>query len=121
MHDYWAQPEVWRQHYQDLLREAENARLAKETRRGRKRASREWHVRCSFVFVLKRKSWKLPAEVNILSIRQKIGKATNAKSTFLKASPPVTFRKGWIQPCDLFRNPRMVRYCLRAVNHYPIK
>ena len=44
MHDYWAQPEVWRQHYQDLLREAENVRLAKESRRGRKRASREWRI-----------------------------------------------------------------------------
>ena len=43
MHDYWAQPEVWRQHHQDLLREAENARLAKETRRGR-RDSREWRI-----------------------------------------------------------------------------
>jgi hypothetical protein len=44
VHDYWAQPEVWRQHHRDLLREAENARLAKETRRGRKRASREWRI-----------------------------------------------------------------------------
>ena len=44
MHDYWAQPEVWRQHYQDLLREAENVRLAKESRHGRKEASREWRI-----------------------------------------------------------------------------
>jgi hypothetical protein len=44
VHDYWAQPEVWRQHYQDLLREAQNARLAKETRRGRKAASWEWRI-----------------------------------------------------------------------------
>jgi hypothetical protein len=44
VHDYWAQPEVWRQHHQDLLREAENARLATETRCGRKRASREWRI-----------------------------------------------------------------------------
>jgi hypothetical protein len=44
VHDYWAQPEVWRQHHQDLLREAQNARLAKVSRRGRKRASREWRI-----------------------------------------------------------------------------
>lgn len=72
------------------------------------------------MFVCLRKSWKLPAEINLLSIRQKIGKATNAKLTFLKAFLPVTFRKGSIQPCDSFRNPRTVRCCLGAVNHYPI-
>ena len=44
VHDYLAPLEVWRQHREDLLKEAENARLAKETRRGRKRASREWRI-----------------------------------------------------------------------------
>jgi hypothetical protein len=44
VHDYWAQPEVWRQHHQELLKEARNAGLAKEMRRGRKRASREWRI-----------------------------------------------------------------------------
>ena len=44
MHDYWAQPAVWRQHHQNLLREAENARLAKETRRRRREAPREWKI-----------------------------------------------------------------------------
>jgi hypothetical protein len=44
VHDYWAQPEVWRQHHQNLLREAENARLAKETRRRRREAPREWKI-----------------------------------------------------------------------------
>jgi hypothetical protein len=44
VHDYLAQPEVWRQHREDLVREAENARLAKEIRRGLKGASREWRI-----------------------------------------------------------------------------
>ena len=44
MHDYLARPEAWRQHYEGLLKEAENARLAREVRRGRKRASREWRI-----------------------------------------------------------------------------
>ena len=44
MHDYLAQPEVWRQHREDLVREAENVRLAKEIRRGLKGASREWRI-----------------------------------------------------------------------------
>jgi hypothetical protein len=44
VHDYWAQPEVWRQHQDELLKEARNARLAKEIRRGGKRASREWRI-----------------------------------------------------------------------------
>ena len=44
MHDYLARPEVWRQHREDLLKEAENARLAREIRRERKGASREWRV-----------------------------------------------------------------------------
>ncbi len=44
MHDYLAQLEVWRQHREDLLEEAKNARLAREIRRGRKGASREWRI-----------------------------------------------------------------------------
>ena len=44
MHDYLARPEVWRQHREDLLKEAENARLAKEIRRGLKGAGREWRI-----------------------------------------------------------------------------
>ncbi len=44
MHDYLARLEVWRQHREDLLREAENARLAREIRRGRKVTSREWRI-----------------------------------------------------------------------------
>ena len=36
MHDYFARPEVWREHREDLLREVENARLAREIRRGRR-------------------------------------------------------------------------------------
>jgi hypothetical protein len=44
VHDYWAQPEAWRQHREDLLKEVENARLAREIRRGRKVASSEWRI-----------------------------------------------------------------------------
>ena len=44
MHDYFARPEVWREHREDLLREVENARLAREIRRGRKGASRAWRI-----------------------------------------------------------------------------
>jgi hypothetical protein len=44
VHDYLARPEVWRQHREDLLKEAENARLASEIRRGRKGANKEWRV-----------------------------------------------------------------------------
>ena len=36
--------EVWRQHREDLLKEAKYARLAREIRRGRKAASREWRI-----------------------------------------------------------------------------
>jgi hypothetical protein len=39
-----ARPEVWRQHREDLIKEAENARLAKEIRRGLKGAGREWRI-----------------------------------------------------------------------------
>jgi hypothetical protein len=44
MHDYLAPLEIWRQHHEELLAEAENARLAKEIRCGRKEASREWRI-----------------------------------------------------------------------------
>ncbi len=44
MHDYLAQPEVWRRHHEDLLKEVENARLAREIRRGRKGAGRAWRL-----------------------------------------------------------------------------
>ena len=43
MHDL-ARLEIWSQHREDLLKEAKNARLAKEIRRGRKGASREWRI-----------------------------------------------------------------------------
>jgi hypothetical protein len=43
VHDL-ARLEIWDQHRQDLLKEAENARLAREIRRGRKGASREWRM-----------------------------------------------------------------------------
>ncbi len=45
MHDYLARAEVWRQHREDLLTEVENARLAREIRRGRKGASTEWRIK----------------------------------------------------------------------------
>jgi hypothetical protein len=44
VHDYFARAEVWRQHHKDLLEEVENARLAREIRRGRKGANREWQI-----------------------------------------------------------------------------
>jgi hypothetical protein len=44
VHDYLAPLEVWRQHHEDLLKEVENARLAREIRCGRKGASREWRI-----------------------------------------------------------------------------
>jgi hypothetical protein len=44
VHDYLARVEVWRQHREDLLKEVEDARLAREIRRGRKGASREWRI-----------------------------------------------------------------------------
>jgi len=43
VHDYFARPEVWWQHHEDLLKEVENARLAREIRRGQA-ASREWWI-----------------------------------------------------------------------------
>jgi len=45
VHDYLARLEIWSQHREDLLKEAENARLAREIRRGRKGANREWRIR----------------------------------------------------------------------------
>ena len=44
MHDYLTRLEVLRQHRGELLEEAENARLAREIRRGRRGASREWRI-----------------------------------------------------------------------------
>ena len=44
MNDYSTRLEVLRHHRQDLLKEAENARLAREIRRGRRGAGREWKI-----------------------------------------------------------------------------
>ena len=44
MHDHSAQLEVLRHHREELLEEAENARLGKEIRRRRREASREWRI-----------------------------------------------------------------------------
>jgi hypothetical protein len=44
VHDYLTRMEVWRHHQVDLLKEAENARLAREVRRERKGAGREWRI-----------------------------------------------------------------------------
>ena len=44
MHDYLTPLEIGRQRHGELLAEVENVRLAKEIRRGRKRASREWRI-----------------------------------------------------------------------------
>ena len=44
MNDYSTRLEVLRHHREDLLKEAENARLAREIRRGRRGASREWKI-----------------------------------------------------------------------------
>jgi hypothetical protein len=44
MHDQLTRLEVLRHHREELLREAENARLAKEVRRGRRGALREWKI-----------------------------------------------------------------------------
>ena len=43
MHDL-ARLELWRQHREDVLKEVENTRLAREIRRGRKGASSEWRT-----------------------------------------------------------------------------
>ena len=51
MHDQLTRLEVLRHHREELLREAENSRLAREARRGRRGAPREWKInldgRCS--------------------------------------------------------------------------
>ena len=44
MHDNLTRLEVLRQHREELLREAENARLARESRRGRRESGREWKI-----------------------------------------------------------------------------
>jgi hypothetical protein len=44
MHDYSTRLEVLRHHREDLLKEAENIRLAREARRGRRGAGREWKI-----------------------------------------------------------------------------
>jgi len=36
--------DVWRQHREDLLKEAKTAQLTREIRRRRKAASREWRI-----------------------------------------------------------------------------
>jgi hypothetical protein len=44
MHDYLTRLEVLRHHREDLRKEAENARLAREIRRGRRGDGREWKI-----------------------------------------------------------------------------
>jgi hypothetical protein len=44
MHDYSTRLEVLRHHREELLEEAENARLAREIRRGRRAYGREWRI-----------------------------------------------------------------------------
>jgi hypothetical protein len=44
MHDQLTWLEVWRHHREELLREAENSRLAREARRKRREAGREWKI-----------------------------------------------------------------------------
>jgi hypothetical protein len=44
MHDQLTRLEVWRHHREELLREAENSRLAREARRKRREAGREWKI-----------------------------------------------------------------------------
>ena len=44
MHDQLTRLEVWRHHREELLREAENSRLAREARRRRREAGREWKI-----------------------------------------------------------------------------
>lgn len=44
MHDYLTRLEILRQHREELLEEAENARLARGIHRGRRGASREWRI-----------------------------------------------------------------------------
>jgi hypothetical protein len=44
MHDNLTRLEVLRQHREELLEEAENARLAREARRRRSGSGREWKI-----------------------------------------------------------------------------
>jgi hypothetical protein len=44
MHDHLTRLEVWRHHREELLREAENSRLARESRRERRGVPREWKI-----------------------------------------------------------------------------
>ena len=44
MHDYSTRLEVLRHHREELLQEAENARLAREVRRGRRGSGGEWRI-----------------------------------------------------------------------------
>jgi hypothetical protein len=44
MHDYSTRLEVLRHHREELLHEAENARLAREVRRGRRGSGGEWRI-----------------------------------------------------------------------------
>ena len=44
MHDQLTRIEVWRHRHEELLREAENSRLAREARRGRRGSGREWRI-----------------------------------------------------------------------------
>jgi hypothetical protein len=44
MHDYSTRLEVLRHHREELLQEAENARLAREVRRGRRGTGGEWRI-----------------------------------------------------------------------------
>jgi hypothetical protein len=44
MHDYLTRLEILRHHHEDLIEEAENARLAREIRRGKRGTSGEWRI-----------------------------------------------------------------------------
>ena len=44
MHDHLTRLDVLRHHREELLREAENSRLAREARRERREAAREWRI-----------------------------------------------------------------------------
>ena len=44
MHDQLTRLEVLRHHREELLQEAENARLAREVRRGRRGSGGEWRI-----------------------------------------------------------------------------
>jgi hypothetical protein len=44
MHDYLTRLEVLRHHREELLEEAENVRLGREARRGRRGSGGEWRI-----------------------------------------------------------------------------